>query len=136
MTPFSSDPNVGFDATHLLTLRFSSRAGGRQKGQLRDPAGPAETQLSLLGEGGVEGQLAARLQHIDLKKKHACPHLSLRSWLFQALAGRPASLAGGCCVLLVDSSDRTMMFAKRRLVFMCREGEREDMWLNLAVNGW
>lgn len=126
MPPFSSDPNVGFGATRLLTRRFSSRAGGRQKGPLRDPAGLAGTQLSLLGEGGVEGQLAAQLPQIGLKKKHARPDLSLRSRLFQPLAGRLASLAGGCRVLLVDSSARTMMFAKLRLVVMCREEERED----------
>ena len=125
-------------------LRFSSKAGGWQRWQLRDSAECAETELSLTGEGELS---EADWQHsfskwTSKRNMHVLifPYLPtghhFRSLLFQPFAEKRASLVGSCCVHLVDYSARTTKFAKLRLVFKCREEERENMWMNPAVNGW
>lgn len=125
-------------------LRLSPKAGGWPRWQLRDSAECAETELSLTGEGELS---KADWQHGFSKwtsKRNVqvlvFPYLPtghyFRSLLLQPFAERHASLVGSCCVHLVDYSARTMKFAKSRLVFKCREEEREDACLYPAVNGW
>lgn len=125
-------------------LRFSSKAGGWQRWQLRDSAEYAETELSLTGEGESS---KADWQHsfskwTSKRNMHVLIFPSLptgrcfRSLLFQPFAEKSASPVGSCCVHPVGYSARTMKSANLRLVFKSREVEREDTWLNPAVNGW
>lgn len=97
------------------------------------PAEQAEAELSLTGEGGLskaDGQhgfsksTSKRNMHVFI---FSClPTGPSRPLLFQPFAAKRVLLVVSCCVYLVDSSARTMKFAKLRLVCKSREEERED----------
>lgn len=143
--------NVSFDITHLLTLETSGHGSASHPRQVAGRGDSSGTRLSMQRQNWASQVRESRQRLIwqhsfskwtSKRNMHVLIFPSLptgrcfRSLLFEPFAEKRASPVGSCRVHPVDYSARTVKSANLRLVFKSREVEREDTWLNPAVNGW